>query len=378
MQDDIANAVAFAAREALQKKLGDLSSAVAVTSFLNRRVPPCNLDAYEVFLKGRYLSHQRFVVMAEARACFRRAIALDPTFAPAYAALSENYGLCALYAALPPTEAFLAMRRFAEEAQVRGPKLADPHYLFASVSLWFEGNVCACDRHLRRALALEPNHTGALTLAATLSALRRQPGQAWMAIGQALRVDPLGEETRTWLLVVAWLTGDFDRQIKEAGQLIDEHPGYSEAFRWRSMAYTALGEYERARADLEAFGALTNMQLYAPVGLGIVAALEGKTAEARGIIDAMMERSTREWVPPMVFGQVEQQLGNYDAALDWYERAYHAREFMLTVLHVDPQFRIVTTGTDAPNYRTSALDGPPPTNRRGAGVPYRSGRYESR
>ena len=109
---------------------------------------------------------------------------------------------------------------------------------------------------------------------------------------------------------MAWLTGDFDRQIKGAGRLIDEHPGYSEAFRWRSMAYTALGEYERARADLETFGALTNMQLFAFVGLGIVAALEGKTAEARGIIDAMMERSAREWVPPMVFGPIEQQLGN--------------------------------------------------------------------
>ena len=93
---------------------------------LIRRMPPRNLDAYEAFLKGRYLTHQRFVVMGEARDCFQRAIALDPTFAPAYAALSENYGLCALYAALPPTEAFLAMRRFAEEAKARAPELAEP------------------------------------------------------------------------------------------------------------------------------------------------------------------------------------------------------------------------------------------------------------
>ncbi len=347
VQDEIANAVAAATRGILQKQRHNLPP-VAAAFPLPRRIPACNLDAYEAFLKGRYLSHQRFVVMGEARGCFQQAITLDPAFAPAYAALAENYGLCALYAGLPPTEAFLAMRRFAEEAQARDPRLADPHYLLACVSLWFEWNVASCERHLRRALALEPNHTGALTLTAVLSALSLQPEQAWTAAERARRVDPLGKETRTWLLVVAWLTGNFNRQIEDAGQLIHEHPGYSDAFRWRSMAYTALGEYARARADLETFGALTNMQLYALVGLGSIAALEGDKAEARRIIDAMTERSRREWVPPMAFGQVEQQLGNYDAALDWYERAYDTRDFLLTALHVDPQFHIVPPGRVGP------------------------------
>ena len=45
---------------------------------------------------------------------------------------------------------------------------------------------------------------------------------------------------------------------------------------------------------------------------------------------------------------IEQQLGNYDAALDWYERAYVARDFLLTALHVDPQFQIVPPGQTRP------------------------------
>ena len=254
VQDEIATAVVFATREALQKRCGNPSAHLEVTAPPHRRTSR-NLDAYEAFLKGRYLTHQRFVVMGEARRCFWRAIVLDPTFAAAYAALAENYGLCGLYSALPPMEAFLAMRRFAEEAHARDPELAEPHHLLANVALWFEWNVNACERHLRKALAIDPNHTGALTLAATLSALRRQPEQAWMAADQALRVDPLGAETRNWVLAVAWLTGDFERQIKVATQLIDEHPGYGDGFRWRSMAYTVQGEYARARADLETFGA---------------------------------------------------------------------------------------------------------------------------
>jgi tetratricopeptide (TPR) repeat protein len=240
------------------------------------------------------------------------------------------------------------MRRFADEAKARAPHLADPEYLLAGVALWFEWNVRACERHLQSALTVEPNHAGALMLAAVLAAMQRQPEQAWMAVDRALRVDPLGEETRTWLLAVAWSTGEFERQIEEATRLIAEHPGYGDAFRWRSMAYTVRGEYDRARTDLETFGALTNTHLYTLNGLGLVAALEGKTAEARRILDVMMDRSKREWVPLTAFGQVEQQLGNYETALDWYERAYPTRDFLLSVLHVDPQFRIVPPGRTRP------------------------------
>ena len=53
----------------------------------------------------------------------------------------------------------------------------------------------------------------------------------------------------------------------------------------------------------------------------------------------------------MVFGQIEQQLGNYDAALDWYERAYQAREFMLTVLsNVQPSI-LAKRGSRVAGYR---------------------------
>ena len=77
-----------------------------------------------------------------------------------------------------------------------------------------------------------------------------------------------------------------------------ERAGYGDAFRWRSMAYTLRGEFDRARADLETFGALTNTHYYTLVGLGIVAALEGNRTEACRIVDAIMDRSTRRGSPP--------------------------------------------------------------------------------
>ena len=175
--------------------------------------------------------------MGEARACFRRAIASIPRSLRRTPPVGELWTL-RVVCRLPPTEAFLAMRRFAEEAQVRAPELADPTICSRAfpvvrverVRVQSPPPAGACDRTESHWSADARRDAVCTTSSAS---------QAWMAIEQALRVDPLGEETRTWLLVVAWLTTDFDRQIKEAGQLIDEHPGYSEAFRWRSIAYTA-------------------------------------------------------------------------------------------------------------------------------------------
>ena len=50
--------------------------------------------------------------------------------------------------------------------------------------------------------------------------------------------------------------------------------------------------YDRARADLETFGALTNTHLYTLNGLGFVAAREGKTEEARRTFYGMIALAT--------------------------------------------------------------------------------------
>jgi hypothetical protein len=73
----------------------------------------------------------------------------------------------------------------------------------------------------------------------------------------------------------------------------------------------------------------------------MVSSLEGKTEEARRLRDELVERSAREAVPPLTVALAQQALGDYDAAFDWYERAYQARDFLMIWLHVGPMFRIV-------------------------------------
>ena len=58
--------------------------------------------------------------------------------------------------------------------------------------------------------------------------------------------------------------------------------------------------------------------------------------------DELLDRSTREWVPPLAIGHTPKAMGDYDGALQWYERAYQARDFLLVMLHIEPDLRLVS------------------------------------
>ena len=159
-----------------------------------------------------------------------------------------------------------------------------------------------CDRHLRRALAIEPNHTGALKLAAICRCCAAaSTGVAGGRPGDACRSARPGDaHLGARGGVLHWRFRTSNHRSRAANR---RAPRVWNAFRWRSMVYTAVGEDDRARSDLETFGAETNMHLFALVGLGIVAALEGKTVEARRLMDAMRERSAASGCCPWRSGR---------------------------------------------------------------------------
>src|SRR5256885_9466853 len=61
-----------------------------------------NLDAYHLYLKGRYYLAQRGLVLKKALECFDQALALDENYALAYAGLADACTVLAQYGLAPP------------------------------------------------------------------------------------------------------------------------------------------------------------------------------------------------------------------------------------------------------------------------------------
>ena len=75
IQDEIAGAIAEKLRIELVHRGAEQAP----------RPGPRNLEAYELFLKGRALQIRRGASLLESRECFERAVELDPDLAEAHA-----------------------------------------------------------------------------------------------------------------------------------------------------------------------------------------------------------------------------------------------------------------------------------------------------
>jgi TolB-like protein len=160
-QDEIADAVVGALKVSL---LGAPSA---------RPAPTSNTEAYALFLQGLALD-QRYTAADSARAqeYFERAVALDPNFAQAWAALAGTYGSVMVFGT---RESFDAVREriatAAHRALALDPTLAGAHVALANIG-FIDYDLATADQEVKTALQLEPDNPLALNVSKTPSAWR--------------------------------------------------------------------------------------------------------------------------------------------------------------------------------------------------------------
>jgi TolB-like protein len=148
VQDDIAGMIAQTLTQRVVK-----TAAPLVTSRTSKN------EAYSLYLEGRYLWNKRpGDVVWQALDRFERAIAVDPDFAPAHAALASVYGTLGAweFGVLPPAEALAKAKAAAKRALELDPQLAAGHTAVAYATLHFDWDAEKACRQFDQAIALNP------------------------------------------------------------------------------------------------------------------------------------------------------------------------------------------------------------------------------
>jgi serine/threonine-protein kinase len=213
VQDEISQAIV----DVLKVKLGR-SEQVAV------RRQTENLSAYQSYLEGRYHYQQMSPSdVARGRACFERAIELDPTYAAPYASLAE----CHIYASSlerkPLAETVLQANAAAEKAIQLDPAGAEGYVARGFVRCAFEFQWQEGERDYQKALQLNPESSIAHYRRATwyLMPMGRHD-EAHAAIERAVELEPLGVLVRSVEPLVLHSAGrkaEAVRQARTARQL---------------------------------------------------------------------------------------------------------------------------------------------------------------
>ena len=224
--------------------------------------------------------------------------------------------------------------------------LPDVHYLLGEMAMYHEWDSKDCQRHIQRALALDPNNPEALMLSARLAMLRGRTSEAEEGLEASVRADPVGLGTRWYYVVSLYCGGEFQRCVTEANRMLADAGEYNDALRWRGKARCILGDVSGGLEDLQQAAAVAPPHAWHLAELAVALSANGRLDEVRRIRDDLVQRSERGWTPPTAIALAERALGNHDAAWRWLERAFQTRDFVCVVLPLEAMFRVALPGHD--------------------------------
>lgn len=211
-----------------------------------------NVDAYELYLKGRERSARATAdSVRTAIQMYQEAIRLDPRFALAFTGLADAYASAA--SGLAPKARYPLAKAAAERALALDPLLVEAHASRSLVAYKADWDWNLAERELRRALELGANNARVRRMYGQFLTLRGSFDAAILELRRALALDPYSLNTRSDLEALLAHAGQLAeaRAIVEMGLSQDPHAWLMH----RSLAHVLAAEgrdAESVEADLEA------------------------------------------------------------------------------------------------------------------------------
>jgi serine/threonine protein kinase/Tfp pilus assembly protein PilF len=311
-----------------------------------RKEPTSNVEAYKLYLQGRhwYVTYTTSG-MEQAISYFERAIAIDPSYALAYANMAIAYTEIAEIGAVPPAEAIARARAAAATALELDPNLAESHSTVAYLDMCdFEW--ARAEQGFKRALELNPSSADTYDLYGRLCSAQERFDEAIALLRRAQEMDPLAHrlDVATTLL----RAGRYVEAALGAEGALAFEPDLDRAHATLGWALIKKGNTDAGIASLERAVSLSPGTTQWVAQLGLAYGLTGHADKAREILRQLEEKATGSYISPYQLVFVYTGLGEYERALDLLERsvdehagaAYGIKgSFLLAPLKPHPRFQ---------------------------------------
>ena len=302
--------------------------------------PTDNLEAYKYYIRGRTFWNARGKQNFDsAEANFKKAIAIDPQFALAYAGIADCYTYN--YKGMPQLEAIPIARIYANRALLIDSSLSEGLTTLGFIQHNFDYKWNESKRTLEKAIAIQPNNS---TAHLYLGNLLQYTGETKRGLGEvekAVELDPLSFGANWVLGRNYYFAKKYDDAIKQLEKAKVLAPPNNNVAIWslglvylqRNMYQKALEEYEKIpNTAMDRIDNLQIMKCYA-------FAVSGATAKAKEVLGIAMSQDPL--ASPYRIAQVYVALGDYNEALNQLDNAYNNRDLHMFWIKVDPSFDAV-------------------------------------
>ena len=300
------------------------------------RRPTENLEAYNLYLQGRFFWNKRTREGLEtAIDYFERAIDLDPEYALAWVGLADAYSILADWGYVSPAETLPRSKVAAVMALEIDETLGEAHIALAYI-LAHEGDWPGAGAAYERGLDLSPGYaTGHQWYASYLGYIGRLE-EGLREAEAARELDPLSLIIAHGIGMLENWAGRYEQAEAALRRTLELDPNFAGALQELGFALEDQSRFEEAIAAYRRAFELSDGFL-GRAELGHVYGAMGRRAEALEMLEELEEEAKVGYVAPVQFAIVHAGLGNTDSAFVWLEEAYRQRDVTL-------RWRVLTPG----------------------------------
>lgn len=324
VQDEIAEAIASTFKVRLAQS--DAGTSVGKTN---------NVEAYDRFLKGRYLLGQRRPDAAITE--FEAALERDPDFVDVHAALADAWAMRGFYGGVPSWEAWARGSAAINEAERIRPDAPIIPLSRAILEHYYGWNLDREERLLREAVERNPKSADAWNWRSLQLGLSGYTQEALELTDRGMELEPYNVNVRTsraWALILA---GDYEAADGVLVKALDLDPNAGYALWTHGSVLRYLGRLTESIDTFEKLVESTGRRLTFHIALlGGALAAAGERAKAEEIA-AELQRA--RFVASLDMAEVLTALGDIESATAAIEKAYDERNALLWVRMYFPDFQ---------------------------------------
>ena len=209
--------------------------------------PSSNSEAYEAYLKGRFLWNQRKKdAYFSALEFFNRSIELDPNFALGYTGIADCYHLLEQRNNLPMREAMVRSEAAARRALELAPDLPEAHTSMGSVYYILYSRWSDAEREYRKAIELNPNLAEPYARLGMLLNAWARFDESNLVLRKATELDPTSLNNSIYLGANYFFSKQYGLAETQFKQILAFAPDTERAHWFLERTYEMTGMYDQA------------------------------------------------------------------------------------------------------------------------------------
>src|SRR5881398_3203724 len=299
-------------------------------------------EAYALYLQavqlGRQFTAEPF---QQSDALYRKVLAIDPRYAPAWYGLARNFGNETGQGLLPGKEGFAQAREAAVRALAIDPDYAPAHAQLGWIAMYGDSDLVGAAQHLERALALDPADLRVLTTNVTLLQSLGRLDEALALEEAAVRRDPVNVTTLFNLGYHQRMAGRLDAAISSFRTVLSMSPSNGGAHCQLGVALLLKGDAKGALAEIEQ----ETSEIYKMIGLPLAYHALGRKADSDAGLAALTAKYEKDG--PSNIASVYAYRGEADKAFAWLDKAVEygdgglgeiVTDNLFDKIHADPRW----------------------------------------